>query len=274
MDRIHDLMNDLQVAQARIRRIQVPGYRMGQGRTKLDDGSLGWIDWDLPIQTKLKFVWTPGHEGIAGNEIADKAAKRAALGHSSAASSLPAFLRGKPLPVSISATRQFLKKKIKARWLADWRSSPRFPRMSTIDCSLPTADFLEIISQLRRNQASLLIQLRTNHIPLNETLHRIKRSDSASCPHCRGNVKDTVHHLLLLCPHYANARRVLQSRLGRDSSSIPFLLSSRAGIPDLLRFISDTNRLTATFGEVRPDDDFVFKEKEKQTPHRREDLSD
>ena len=274
MDRIHDLLNDFQVAQARIRRIQVPRYRMGTGRTKLDDGSLGWIDWELEIQTKLNFVWTPGHEGIAGNEIADKEAKKAAQGHSSDADALPAFLRGKPLPVSISATRQFLKKKIKARWLADWRSSPRFPRMSTIDCSLPTADFLEIISQLRRNQASLLIQLRTNHIPLNETLHRIKRSDSASCPHCRGNVKDTVHHLLLLCPHYANARRVLQSRLGRDSSSIPFLLSSRAGIPDLLRFISDTNRLTATFGEVRPDDDFVFKEKEKQTPHRREDLSD
>src|ERR1700753_714237 len=142
MDRIHDLLNDFQVAQARIRRIQVPGYRMGTGRTKLDDGSLGWIDWELEIQTKLNFVWIPGHEGIAGNEVADKEAKNAAQGHSSDADALPAFLRGKPLPVSISATRQFLKKKIKARWLADWRSSPRFPRMSTIDCSLPTADFL------------------------------------------------------------------------------------------------------------------------------------
>lgn len=61
MDRIHDLLCNFQVAQARIRNIDTPGYRMGLGRAKLDDGSTGWKDWALLTQTKLKFIWTPGH---------------------------------------------------------------------------------------------------------------------------------------------------------------------------------------------------------------------
>lgn len=271
MDRIHDLLQDLQAAQARVRKIDIPGYRMGQGRTTLDDGSQGWIDWELDTLTNLKFVWTPGHEGIKGNEIADREAKRAAKGQSSEDKLLPAFLRRKPLPVSISATRQFLKKKIKARWQTEWSSSPRFLRMKAIDPSLPSDDFLDIASQLRRNQASLLFQLRSGHIPLNETLHRIKRSDTPFCPHCRGSTKETVHHFLLACPHYARARRLLQSQLGRHSSSISFLLNSRSAIPNLLRYVSNTNRLRATFGEVRPADDFVLEVKHaKKTSSQRD----
>ena len=56
---------------------------MGQGRTKHDDGSFGWTDWELETWSKLKFVGTPGHESIVGNECADRKAKRAALGHTS-----------------------------------------------------------------------------------------------------------------------------------------------------------------------------------------------
>ena len=174
------------------------------------------------------------------------------------------YLLGKSPPapsVSISATRQFLKKKIKARWQTEWSSSPRFLRMKAIDPSLPSDDFLDIASQLRRNQASLLFQLRSGHIPLNETLHRIKRSDTPFCPHCHGSTKETVHHFLLACPHYARARRLLQSQLGRHSSSISFLLNSRSAIPNLLHYVSNTNRLRATFGEVRPADDFVLEVK-------------
>ena len=270
MDKIQDLIEDFQVAQARLRNIEVEGYRMGQGRTKLDDGSRGWIDWELKTWSKLNFVWTPGHEDITGNEIADREAKRAAKGHSSTNNLLPAFLRRKPLPVSISATRQFLKRKIKARWQADWKSSPRFLRMKHIDHHLPSDDFLDIISQLRRNQSSLLIQLRTGHIPLNQTLYRIKRSATPFCPHCRPDVIETVHHLLLYCPHYTRARRLLQAHLGRQSSSLSFLLSSRHGIPDLLRFIHNTNRLRATFGDVRPPEDFEFKVKTPKKTHSRD----
>jgi len=77
----------------------------GTGRTRLEDGSLGWKEWRLKVRCKVKLVWTPGREDIDGNERADEAAKTAASGLSSEPKDLPNFLRRKPLPVSVSATR-------------------------------------------------------------------------------------------------------------------------------------------------------------------------
>jgi len=262
MDKIHDMLEDLQVTQARRRGERIEGYRKGTGRTKLEDGSMGWKEWGLKRWCKVELVWTPGHEGIDGNEKADEEAKRATQGESSLAKDLPAFLRRKPLPISISATRQLLKKKMKHRWQGEWSSSPRFACTKRFDNSLPSDDYLHIIDQLRRNQASTLTQLRTGHIPLNAFLHRIKRHDTPDCPHCRHGTRETLIHYLLECPHYAGARRQLHARTIRGSSLIPFLLGSRKGIPHLLRYVSNTNRLKATFGEVHPADGLVIKEKE------------
>ena len=275
MDKIHDALEDFQVTQSRIRGIKVKGYKKGLGRTRLEDGSKGWKEWNLKPVCKVTFVWTPGHEDIEGNERADEAAKEAAAGETSEATKLPVSLRHKPLPVSVSATRQFLKKEMKIRWNAEWNTSPRYADATTIDGTLPSDNYLHIIDQLRRNQASLLTQLRTGHIPLNAILHRIKRSDTPDCPHCKNGIRETIHHFLLTCPHYADARRSLRETLTRDSSSIPFLLSARNGIPHLLRYVNDTNRLKATFGEVRPTDGFVIKEKEiKEKPQSRRDRNE
>jgi ribonuclease HI len=267
LDRIHDSLEDFQVSQARMRGIPIKGYRKGTGRTKLQDGSKGWKEWKLKQWCRVNFIWTPGHEGIPGNERADDEAKAAAEGNSSTSEDLPPYLRRKPLPISIAATRQNLKQRIKQRWIDEWTKSPRAARLLKIDKKLPSNDYLHIIDQLRRNQASVLTQLRTGHIPLNTVLHRIKKTNSPDCPHCGNGYKETVFHLLLTCPHYNNARRVLQSKLRSKASSIAFLLGTRTGIPHLLRFISDTNRLKATFGEVRPEDNFTLKPKPiKDTP--------
>ena len=123
MDKTHNALEDFQVTQTRNRGGRVEGYRKGLGRTELEDGSKGWIEWRLEVKCKVNFVWTPGHEDIEGNERADEAAKATAEGCSSETKRLPSFLRRKPLPVSIAATRQFLKKKLKARWQTEWQSS-------------------------------------------------------------------------------------------------------------------------------------------------------
>ena len=174
------------------------------------------------------------------------------------------MLRKKPLPTSISATRQQLKNRLKTRWKGEWSTSTRFKRLLAIDHSLPSQDYLHIISQLRRNQASLLTQMRTGHAPLNEILYRIKKSDTPDCPHCGTGFRESIFHFLLSCPHYTSARRTLQSSLNRHALSIPFFLGTRSGIPHLLRFIANTNRLRTIFGDVRPDDDFVITEKNEQ----------
>lgn len=89
-DKIHETLEDkFQVAQARIRGIEIKGYRRGKGRTRLEDGSTGWKDWGIKRWCKVKFIWTPGHEDIEGNEQADEEAKRAAERGSSPLSSYP-----------------------------------------------------------------------------------------------------------------------------------------------------------------------------------------
>ena len=45
MDKIHDAWEDFQAMQARKRGERIEGYRKGAGRTRLEDGSVGWKDW-------------------------------------------------------------------------------------------------------------------------------------------------------------------------------------------------------------------------------------
>ena len=181
-DKIHDSLKTLQVTQARLRGIHVKGYRKGKGQTKLTDSSIGWKDWKLKQRCKFTFVWTPGHEGISGNEIADEEAKLAAQGESSPPHNLPTFLCKKSLPLSISTMCQRLKKDMKLRWSCEWFTSPHHEHSKEIDDWLPSTDYLHIIDQLSHNQASLLTQFRTGHVPLKETLFQIKCTPSPNCP--------------------------------------------------------------------------------------------
>ncbi|EJD51475.1 hypothetical protein AURDEDRAFT_42036, partial [Auricularia subglabra TFB-10046 SS5] len=78
--------------------------------------------------------WTPGHEGIIGNEAADVAAKAAARGreYSSRRRELPRWLR-KPLPASISALRCTHNASLDSQWHKEWSNSKRYARMHAID---------------------------------------------------------------------------------------------------------------------------------------------
>ena len=261
LDKIHDTLEDLQVKQARNRGHVIEGYRRGQGKTQLEDGSHGWKDWKLKQWCKVQFVWVPGHEGVEGNEAADAEAKLATEEGSSPRRKLPAFLRRKELPTSISAARQHLRNNIKKRWKNEWKVSPRHPLSSNIDCSLPSDNYMHITSQLSRRQASILIQIRTGHLPLNNVLHRIKRTDTPYCPHCNNRYRETTLHFLFFCPHYETARRDMDNATQRIKNPLAFLLGNRKGIPHLLKYISDTKRLQATFGDVSPPPDFVIREK-------------
>ena len=173
---------------------------MGRGREELDDGSRGWREWNLKRWCKVKFVWVPGHEDIEGNERADGEAKRAVETGSSPRRQLPAFIRRKELPVSISATWQTLKNNIKKQWKEEWKVSPRHTISTNIDHTLPSDNYIHIVNQLRRNQASILMQLRTGHLPLNNVLFRMKRADTAICPHCNTNTRETILHFIFFCP--------------------------------------------------------------------------
>ena len=160
----------------------------------------------------LQVHWVPGHVGFAPNEKADEEAKKAAQGHSSEAKYLPKFLR-KPLPLSVSALRQSNMTKIKKRWERRWKSSPREDILKSIDNSAPSKKYLCLIAGLDRRQASLLFQLRSGHIGLNQHLFRIRKSDTPVCPNCQGITVESVKHFLINCPFYRRERHALNVKL-------------------------------------------------------------
>jgi hypothetical protein len=100
---------------------------------------------------------------------------------------------------------------------------------------------------MRRNQMSALTQLRTNHIPLNFYLHRIKRADNADCPHCPGTIED-VDHVIFTCRNYTQAKQTLRNKLGRKDFSIRHLFSTEAGTKGLLEFLQHTRRFERSLG--------------------------
>ena len=54
------------------------------------------------------------------------------------------------------------------------------------------------INNLHRREQSIIFQLRTGHIPLNNYIHRIKPQHPSACPLC-GEPEETVQHHLFNC---------------------------------------------------------------------------
>jgi len=115
----------------------------------------------------------------------------------------------------------------------------------------PISKIPDNLRRLPREQATMLIQLRTGHIPLRKHLHRIGRISSPMCPTCPSQ-RETVHHLLMTCPAYTEERRQLESSIGRSSKSMKTLLTNPKTFPHLFRYISTTRRFNNDVFTLNP----------------------
>ena len=57
--------------------------------------------------------------------------------------------------------------------------------MAELDPSLPSKHYAELVSAIPRRHASLLIKLRTGHVPLQAFLARIGKAIWPTCATCR-----------------------------------------------------------------------------------------
>ena len=121
-------------------------------------------------------------------------------------------------------------------------SIPHAKSLRSIDKSAPSKKFLKLTKDLNCSQVSIVMQLCTGHIGLNQHLFCIKKAESPSCPHCKGITVETVKHFLLDFPFYRRERHKLQTKLRRNASLLSFLLSSPVAVKPLLKFVHSTGR--------------------------------
>jgi ribonuclease HI len=202
---------------------------------------------------RLRIRWILAHSDVVGNERADEEAKRAAQGESSPIQLLPPLLR-QPLPYSASALKQNHLKSLRSRWLDKWKTSPRYDKVSRFDESLPMLNFAKSCDGLTRAQTSLLVQIRTGHIPLNKYLFQIKRADTDKCTACQQitgqQVTETVKHFLFKCPAYRQQRHTLDMKLGQNSRDLRTIFLNADHTKALICFVAQTGRLKHTFGDM------------------------
>jgi len=142
------------------------------------------------------------------------------------------------LPTSQSATRQIHMKKVNIKSRICFESSPRCQCLHYIDPSMPSSKFRLDMMDVEHWHTSMLVQLRTGHIPLQKHLYRIECVDSLTCPAFQ-SAEETVHHYLMTCPAYNGHRIWLESWLGRVAKSIRVLLANPKVFPHLFRYICD-----------------------------------
>ena len=171
-------------------------------------------------------------------------AKKAAQGTSNPQHQLPVSCRKEP-QISQSATRQIHMKKVNIKSRICFESSPRCQCLHYIDPSMPSSKFRLDMMDVEHWHTSMLVQLRTGHIPLQKHLYRIGHADSLTCPACQ-LAEETVHHYLMTCPAYNGHWRRLESRLRRAAKSIRVLLANPKAFQDLFRYIRDTRRFGNT----------------------------
>ena len=186
------------------------------------------------------------------NEKADELAKKA-TNESSPQNNLSKSLQ-KPIPMSLAALCQEAQARFQHLWARRWKGSPRYTQLGSIDKSMLLKKWLKLVKNLNHKQASLIMQLHTNHIGLNKHLHPIHRADSLKCTNCNENTDKTVHHFLFECPGYRNECSVLQHKLWRQALNLSYLLTNPAATLPLLKFVHTTKHFKNCLGNILGND--------------------
>ncbi|KNZ80053.1 hypothetical protein J132_07933 [Termitomyces sp. J132] len=103
---------------------------------------------------------------------------------------------------------------------------------------------IQIIEDLPRRHASILIQLRTGHCPLNHYLYRF------NCDACH-EAPETVEHFILECRAHDRHRREMRKTTGTTPEALSKLLSDADAVRVLFRYINSTRRFERPYGPDR-----------------------
>ena len=152
-----------------------------------------------PVAKKTIKSWSPGHANIKGNEYADQLAKEAAQEAKDAEDLRAVTSFG---DVKLAAKESGLMK-----WQERWEASDRGRNLYTFRPKVGHKIQHLFVSPVGE---SIVSQLRTGYVGLNEYLHKcnIKETDLCKC-----GAKETLSHFLLECQEFETTRELMRKRI-------------------------------------------------------------
>ena len=96
----------------------------------------------------------------------------------------------------------------------------------------------------------ILMQLCTDHVPLNAHLYQIKKAATPYCPNCL-NTMETTNHYLFFCHKYTRQRHKLVLAVKRKAFSKNFILTNEAAIRHTINYINNTGRFKHVLGDIK-----------------------
>lgn len=165
-----------------------PGQQPGQWIVRKIYKLLG--SFAASWKPRVVFQWLPDQGKIGGSGLARNLAPEATQ---------PNRQTPKGIKLKLAALRRPPKPGYERRRQFDARRGGRYTKQ--VDQALPGIHTRKVYDNLNRDEAQILVQLRTGENRLNKALHGIKAVDSDSCERCHR--PETVRQFLVECPRWA-----------------------------------------------------------------------
>jgi len=222
-------------AQAALRRVR-----------KLDDGpgqpivrAIHTFERSLSkLGIEVEYCWVPGHKGVPGNELADKAAKRAATRgtrkHDTHYTSL-SHLHG-AISMRVTETRkQFISERVNKAFVYGGQRKMN-----------------PVLQKCSKKEASAFWQMSCGHALTGDYLkNKIRKTDDDTCWHCGSGQQMTRAHLFERCTAFKEERGRLWEAIGKTKEKVLAKGKRRPGRIQVGRLFSQEKYTEAVLGFLR-----------------------